>query len=283
MIDGIEALTALERTGTISEAAAQLRLTQSAISKRIQSLQDQMGFRLIEPDGRRVRLTPQGLLFLQKAKPLIAELQSLGNLKMEQPSGHFTLAMADSIAASWGPRLIKKTLGKMPYLEIDLHVHRSVLVHDHVKFGRYQFGLCTSFAKDPDMISVVLLEEPLVLIHNKLKDRLDSSQRIVTIEKGSSTWKSIGAELTRNPRFKKSEFLHVESFSAAVQMAKEGFGNAIVPLGLAKAMHVPSSATQFLNPAIKRQIHLVYRKSMLSAPLVEGLQKCLQDLATELL
>ena len=58
MIEGLEALLALERTGTISEAAAQLRLTQSAVSKRIQSLSDSMKFAVIEPDGRRVRLTP---------------------------------------------------------------------------------------------------------------------------------------------------------------------------------------------------------------------------------
>ena len=56
MVEGIEALLALERTGTISEAAAQLRLTQSAVSKRLQSLENELKIKIIEPDGRRVRL-----------------------------------------------------------------------------------------------------------------------------------------------------------------------------------------------------------------------------------
>lgn len=43
MLDGIEALIALERTGTVSEAAVQLRLTQSAVSKRIKALESELG------------------------------------------------------------------------------------------------------------------------------------------------------------------------------------------------------------------------------------------------
>jgi len=49
MLEGIDALIALERFGTVSEAAVRLRLTQSAISKRIQALQRTVGFRLVEP------------------------------------------------------------------------------------------------------------------------------------------------------------------------------------------------------------------------------------------
>ena len=55
ILDGIEALAALEQCGTISEAATRLRLTQSAVSKRIQALQKTVGFRIVEPDGRRVQ------------------------------------------------------------------------------------------------------------------------------------------------------------------------------------------------------------------------------------
>ena len=39
MLDGIDALIALDQFGTVSEAATRLRLTQSAVSKRIQALQ----------------------------------------------------------------------------------------------------------------------------------------------------------------------------------------------------------------------------------------------------
>jgi DNA-binding transcriptional LysR family regulator len=49
MLEGIDALIALEKFGTVSEAATRLRLTQSAVSKRIQALQRAIGLKLVEP------------------------------------------------------------------------------------------------------------------------------------------------------------------------------------------------------------------------------------------
>ena len=105
MVEGIEALLALERTGTISEAAAQLRLTQSAVSKRIQALENELNYKLIEPDGRRVKLTHRGLLFLNKARLLVSELKNLKDLDedTENENKKFSIALSDSVAASWGP------------------------------------------------------------------------------------------------------------------------------------------------------------------------------------
>src|SRR3989344_6465533 len=98
MVEGIEALLALERTGTISEAAAQLRLTQSAVSKRIQALENDLKFKLIEPDGRRVKLTATGQSFLDKARVLISELKNLKQLESDNSAKKFSIALSDSIA-----------------------------------------------------------------------------------------------------------------------------------------------------------------------------------------
>lgn len=262
MLEGIEALIVLEHTGTISEAAAQLRLTQSAVSKRIQALQADLGYALIEPDGRRVRLTSHGTAFLEKAKPLIVEIKNLKNLKEDVQLSQFSIAMADSIAASWGPKFLRKVLKKIKNLELDIHVHRSVLIQEYVKLGRYHIGLCTSPVSESDLFSFDVAQEHLVVISNEFKGRPDITKMMVTIEKGSSTWKSVGSEILQHPKLSKYDYLHVESFSAAIQMAHEGFGNALVPLGLAEAHKVPAAAIHILGPQIKRKIHLICRKNI---------------------
>jgi DNA-binding transcriptional LysR family regulator len=281
MIDGIEALIALERTGTISEAAAQLRLTQSAISKRIQSLQNELRFSLIEPDGRRVKLTSRGLLFLEKAKPLVAELKNLKTLKEDVEYNHFTMGLADSVAASWGPKLIRKTIKKMNGIDLSMHVHRSVLVQEHVKLGRYHFGLCTAPVEDGALVSSIVAEEQMVLIPCQLKDRIDSQKQMITIERGSSTWKTIGHQLNQHPRLSSYEYLHVESFSAAIQMAREGFGNALVPLGLAQAVGLPAATIHLLSPVIKREIRFICRKNISLLSVVQEFQDRLKTIAKE--
>src|SRR5262244_2075197 len=108
MLDGIDALQALHTLGTVSEAAARLRLTQSAVSKRLQALQAVLGFTLVERDGRRLRLTAPAVSFLERARPLLAELRGLARSSPPAAPPSFNLALADSIAASWGPALVRR-------------------------------------------------------------------------------------------------------------------------------------------------------------------------------
>lgn len=266
MLEGIEALIALEKTGTVSEAAARLRLTQSAVSKRIRALEERLGFRLIEPDGRRVRITGKGQLFLAKAKPLVAEFENLG--RVGEPLAHrsFSIGIADSIASSWGPVLLRKAMRRMKGLQLDLHVHRSTLVHEFVRLGRYQMGLCPAFSAEPGLLFEKLAEEPLVLVNSEFKERPTAGAKVISIEKSSATWKAISSRLSAHPRLSVADFMHVESFSAAIQMAQAGFGHALVPAGLARAMKVPEQALQKPSPRIWRDIHLIHRKHLSDLP-----------------
>lgn len=277
MIEGIEALLALERTGTISEAAAQLRLTQSAVSKRIQSLENDLKFKLIEPDGRRVRLTATGQSFLDKARVLISELKNLRQLETDNSSKKFSIALSDSIAASWGPKLIRLAAKKLKNIEFEMHVHRSTLVEENVKLGKYHLGLCISSSKDQQMFSSTIFDEPLVFLRSPVENN-----KLITIEKGSGTWKSLEDKITRHPKLKNFELTHVESFAAIVQMVHEGFGNGLVPMGIAQTMQLSKKDILVLSPNIKRQIKLISRKNIAQLPAVEEFQRLIKELALEL-
>lgn len=282
MLEGIEALIALERTGTISEAAAQLRLTQSAVTKRLQALQNEVSFKLIEPDGRRVKLTQQAQDFLLRARPLVTELKSLKQLKPENGITRYSIALADSIAATWGPKLIKQASRKIKNIEFDLHVHRSTLVEENVKLGRYDLGLCISLstANSGNLFSTRITEEPLVFVYNKFdEDAAGETSKVITIEKNSGTWRNMEDRLLRNSKVKSAEFVYVESFAAISQMVKEGFGNGIVPLGLAQHLNIPKKGFTAFSPAISREIKLISRKSIATQDPIQEFTKQLTELS----
>lgn len=262
MLDGIEALAALEQFATVSEAATRLRLTQSAVSKRLQSLEHAVGFRLLEPHGRRVRLTARGFDFLQRARPLVAELRALTR-PVEGPAlAQLSVALADSIAASWGPRLVRRALDALPGLELELHAHRSVLVIESVRLGRYHVGLCTAPAGVSDLIQHPLLSEPMVLVHSALGTRADRRRALISIEPTSATWRAIEPLLRQHhPELLAARLLTVESFGAVVQMVKAGFGDGIVPLGLALESRLPRRSHRLL-PRVERQVVLLTRKTI---------------------
>jgi DNA-binding transcriptional LysR family regulator len=266
MLDGIDALVALETFGTVTEAATRLRITQSAVTKRIQSLQATVGFRLVEPDGRRLRLTSRAVDFLDRARPLVAELRGL--LKpaaLDSPSS-ISLALADSIASSWGPAVVRRVTRELPRIKVDLHVHRSVLVIESVRLGRYDAGLCTFTPGAKDLIDHAVVDEPVVLVLSGFAAKLEPKLPTVAIEPTSATWRAIQPLLaSHHPELLAGEWIFVESFAAVVQMVRAGFGNGLVPLGLARDMGIGKRALRAL-PNVARRVALLTRKSMHREP-----------------
>ena len=64
----LQAFLAVADNGSFSLAAEQLYLTQPAVSKRIATLEDQIGARLFDRIGRRVGLTEAGRVLLPRAR-----------------------------------------------------------------------------------------------------------------------------------------------------------------------------------------------------------------------
>lgn len=273
MLDGIEALAALEQLGTVSEAATRLRLTQSAVSKRLQALQDAVGFPLVEPHGRRVRLTPRGLDFVRQARPLVAELRALTR-PVEGPSlARLSLALADSIASSWGPAVVSRALRHVPGLRVDSHAHRSVLLVESVRLGRYHLGLCTAPSTASNLIEHPIATEPLVLLRAGLARRTDPRLPLISIEPTSATWRAVEPLLRRHhPELLAGSLVGVESFGAVVQMVKAGFGNGLVPLGLARESRLPVRSYRVLA-RVERRISLLTRKTIDQLPSCRALRE----------
>jgi len=61
-----------------ARAATRLNLTQSAASRQIQSLEDELGLRLFARIGRNARLTPEGEDLLMRSRQLLLDAEALG-------------------------------------------------------------------------------------------------------------------------------------------------------------------------------------------------------------
>lgn len=73
----LEHLLAVADTGSFSRAAERLHLTQSALSRSIQALEEELGDRLIDRTGKRNELTPIGQTVVSRARRLIFEAAEL--------------------------------------------------------------------------------------------------------------------------------------------------------------------------------------------------------------
>ena len=179
MLAALETLIVLAELGTMQRTATRLRITQSAVSKRIATLEQDLGTSLVEPVGRRVRLTPRALSLCERAGPLLAELR--GNLQPEaRPTRRLTIGVSESVLASFGPRLLRAALLEVPGLELDINTHRSPLAVDLVRSGL------------DDTMRLAYQEMRTELMANDSINDLRTAAFAIAIKKISRTYVDIG-------------------------------------------------------------------------------------------
>jgi DNA-binding transcriptional LysR family regulator len=113
-----------------------------------------------------------------------------------------------------------------------------------------------------DLIHHPLVEEPMVLVNSGCAARSDRKAPLITIEASSAAWHAVEPLLrAHQPQLLRRELVAVESFSAALQMVRAGFGDGLLPLGLVLEMRVDDACYRAL-PAIRRPVSLLTRKTI---------------------
>lgn len=106
-LDPLKGFEAAARHASFTKAAAELFLTQSAISRQIQTLEQQLGVRLFRREVRRLVLTPEGELLQRAVSETLQRLAEVcAGLKAAPQRPRVTVSVAIGIASLWlVPRL----------------------------------------------------------------------------------------------------------------------------------------------------------------------------------
>lgn len=101
------ALEALDRLGTASAAAAELNLTQGAISRQLQALEGQLGIPLARRERQRLILTPAAQDYAAEIRAALAQVARAGQRLTQNPDGgRLALAILPAFGVHWlAPRL----------------------------------------------------------------------------------------------------------------------------------------------------------------------------------
>ncbi len=289
MYEGLQTLIALSDAGTMTRTALQMRVSQSTISKRIASLEAEVGEPLVEPEGRRVRLTPRARELVSRATPLLQELRTVLAAAPGADGGQLTIGVSESILSSWGARHLEKAARAVPGLELELHAHRSPVAIDRVRAGEYQLALVAGRPSAlPDLVSRPLLDEPMVIVPSGLEP-LRLSRRhpaqVIGIELHAETWSALRgglARLRRERGLRIEVVQRLESFAGIVQMARAGFGHGLVPEGIARAMGVSAKRLIPLpRPGLTRPVHLLARRRTWERPLADAFHASLCEVVAD--
>ena len=121
--DKLKIFHAVAEAGSFTSATVILNLSQSAISRQIQSLEDDLKVKLFERHARGLTLTENGEYVYKTAHEVIGKLKevetSLGDQK-DKPTGKITITTVRSFGTHWLTPRIQEFMKLHPEIEVEL-------------------------------------------------------------------------------------------------------------------------------------------------------------------
>lgn len=137
MLDSIRMFLEVAATGNLSKVARERGVAVSSISRKIDSLERELGFKLFNRTSRVVLLTDSGDQFLPRAKNIVAELDeakdAIASLS-EEPRGLITVTAPSSFGHCHVAKAIDSFLRRYPLMEVELHLSNQVVDLAHQRF-----------------------------------------------------------------------------------------------------------------------------------------------------
>jgi len=113
------------QSGSISKAAARMKLSQPSVSLQIQALEREFDVKLFERRGPKISLTSDGQVLYQLAAPLVERLdglrQSFAAQRGEVESGQLEIAAGESTILYLLPKFVQRYMDAYPRVEVKLH------------------------------------------------------------------------------------------------------------------------------------------------------------------
>ncbi|MGE8064484.1 LysR family transcriptional regulator [Pseudomonas sp. NPDC089569] len=161
----LEHLVALAEEGSFVKASAKVHLTQSALTRSIQSLEDTLGVPLCDRQPRGIVMTPGGQLVLERARRALFELRALERdvqLFNNFELGELSFGIGPFPAATLLTETLAQLSGAHPGLKIRAEVEDWQMLLKHLREERYDFLVTTrqAIAPFPDLTILQLPPMP---------------------------------------------------------------------------------------------------------------------------
>src|SRR3954451_15955318 len=153
--------------GSITRAAAHLRLAQPALTRHVQRLEEELGVALFTRANRGVRLTEAGEKLLESAMRILRDVERTGDEIRAQeahPSGRIILGVTPTLCPVLGPDLFARMRAEYPRVELKVVHAGMVRLEEFLIDGRVDVALLSELSRSRLIVSTRLAQEEMVLV-----------------------------------------------------------------------------------------------------------------------
>ncbi|WP_110968720.1 LysR substrate-binding domain-containing protein [Pseudomonas huaxiensis] len=278
------AFEAAARHESYTRAAVELSLTQSAVSRQVQALEQQLGVILFRREGRTVKLTEVGRLYQREISEALGRIRSatLHAIAHQAGGGNLRLATLPTFGSTWLLPRLHEFYRRHP--EVQVHINSRIEPVDFATSG-IDAAIVVASGDQPGLVCHLLHAEELVVI---LSPALAASRDVWTPEDIS---RQVLLSVANNPHAWGDWFTHhglahqamrlgpsFELTSHLIQAVRADIGIGLVPrILITDELAEGKLVSPVLPYASARSYYLVYPPRNQSLPALEAFREWLLE------
>lgn len=167
-LSALEAFLTVARHQSFSRASESLHLTQPAVSKRVASLEAELGAKLFNRINRQISLTDAGSQLLPKAEELVNQAKELQRHALnlsDRINGTLSIGISHHIALYRMPPILKAFNGLHTDVDLDIRFEDSEQAFSSVERGDIEFAIITLPSRLPsNLVSEIAWRDELQIV-----------------------------------------------------------------------------------------------------------------------
>lgn len=297
----IEIFEAIRRTGSLTEAAAALHISQPAASKLLAHAESQLGFKLFDRVKGRLVATREAEILTPEIARLSQDLNSVRRLATnlrDRPHGHLRLGCAPALGLGLLPGVVRDSRNAQPGITFDIHTHHSAELVQGLLTRELDLAVTFDTNDYPGLTRMGLGHTELVHLSRKPARgpmRLSelsaatggdtvggdpsitgiTSDTLIVLDAGDASGALLQLALDAQG-LAPQVAIQVQTHYVACALVDAGCGDAIVDAITARAMLRPGMTLRRLEPALRVPISIMTRNqdplSALHRDLIERLR-----------
>jgi DNA-binding transcriptional LysR family regulator len=268
----LQAFVTVAELGSFNRAAKALNLSQPALTRRIQKLEQSLGVALLDRSTRHVAVSMVGRDFIPKVRGLLSEFEAsvLGMRDLgARMTGQIAIAVVPTAVFYFLPRAISRFGRAFPRIRIrilDIGANEGLSA---VARGDVDFGINFIGASNPEIAFTPLAEDPFVVACRR-DHPLASRQRVswkdlaphrVIIVARTSGNRALIESALANHGIRLNWSYEVSHLGGSLGLVEAGLGVSVLPkLATPGADHPTIRAIPLVAPEVKRTIGVVRRQ-----------------------
>ena len=158
----LEYLVMIAEEGTMSAAAEKLHLSQPALSRSMQRLEESLDLKLFERGKNRIELNAAGLLAVEQARMVLSSAREMQQ-RMDDYRRSLTTITIGSCAPAPAWLLIPELSSRYPGMTVTSYMKEDGLLED-LKEGRCQYAILNHQPDEPGIVCRPYVKEQLAIM-----------------------------------------------------------------------------------------------------------------------